>query len=298
MIHFKEISEYLEYINLPQNKLSDIYILDMKSDIVKEVKKSSDKITFDFYIIGLNYIEKGDIRYGRSEYNYSSGDLNMIAPGQIFEWNNVELKPEGYIFLFHKRLLEGSCIADSINNYNALSYPVNHPLQISKVEKDVLLSLMSNIYKEYENSDEIMSFDICVSYIKLLLNYSQRIYDKQYKGAVTVRKKLSATIKNYLADCVEAGILEREGIPNIDVIADRLKLMKTNLKRGIKEETGLSLQKFINHTVIDESKNLLLKPELTVSEVAFRMGFQYTQYYSKLFKQVEGITPKQFRNIR
>jgi|GEM_PF-2322922 len=298
MIHFKEISDCLKYINLPDNRLRDMYILNLKSDKIADIKRSSDKIIFDFYIISLSYINSGNLKYGRSEYNYKSGDLNLVAPGQIFEWKDIELKPEGYVFMFHKRLLEGSCISDSINNYNALNYLVNHPLTISDVEKDILLSIMCNIDKEYNSSDDIMHFDIIISYIKLLLNYSQKIYDKQYKDSDFRRKKIASAIKGYLSECVESGVLEREGIPNIDTIADKLKLMKTNLKKGIKEETGLPLQKFINYTVIDESKNLLLKPELTVSEVAYRMGFQYTQYYSKMFKQVEGISPKQFRDIR
>ncbi len=288
----------MKYINLPDNRLRDMYILNLKSDKIADIKRSSDKIIFDFYIISLSYINSGNLKYGRSEYNYKSGDLNLVAPGQIFEWKDIELKPEGYVFMFHKRLLEGSCISDSINNYNALNYLVNHPLTISDVEKDILLSIMCNIDKEYNSSDDIMHFDIIISYIKLLLNYSQKIYDKQYKDSDFRRKKIASAIKGYLSECVESGVLEREGIPNIDTIADKLKLMKTNLKKGIKEETGLPLQKFINYTVIDESKNLLLKPELTVSEVAYRMGFQYTQYYSKMFKQVEGISPKQFRDIR
>ncbi len=299
MKHFETLSSYSEYLNIPQPEHPRIMVVDLKKDaeLLKNRIKSSPPITNDFYLISMKKVITGAYKYGRTNYDFEKGAMIFTSPNQVLAWDNVELDEDGYAVTFHKDFLNGHKLASTIKSYDFFSYSANEALHLSPKEQLTIESIYQNIYKEYHANPDDFSANIIQAHIDTLLQYALRFYNRQFihrkEHNLSIIKQLNYHLKVYL----EIQTKSEKGIPTVEWLANELQLSQKYLNSLLKKETGKTTLENIHLFLIDEAKNRLLEPNNSVSDVAYSLGFAYPQYFSRLFKKIEGITPKEFSNL-
>ncbi|WP_339844888.1 helix-turn-helix transcriptional regulator [uncultured Dokdonia sp.] len=297
MQHFKTLSAYLEYIELPMPEHPMLSVFTTHGDgFLPCPKDSSPPITNDCYSISLKKIMKGELNYGRTTYDFTNGALICIAPRQVLQWDNsVVYDQKGFSINFHQDFLNGTELAKQIKLYGFFSYSVNEALHLSPKEEKQMISIVDNIALEYNNNQDAFSKDIIISQLSTLLKYANRFYERQFINRKKLSNDLLKLFNNYLNQYFESGELQEKGIPSIDDIATHLSVSKRYLSDTLKKETGKTSTEHIQLYLIDEAKNVLLDPHKTISQVAYDLGFEYPAYFSRLFKKKEGMSPSTYR---
>lgn len=297
MQHFKTLSCYFEYLGLPGPEHPMFSVLYAKGDdFLPCPRESSKPITNDCYSISLKKVVKGSLNYGRTKYDFSNGVLIFISPRQVLQWDSsAVVEQQGFSINFHEDFLKGTILAQQIKKYGFFSYSANEALHLSPSEENQMETIVAQIELEYHNNQDKFSKDIIVSQLSTLCKYANRFYERQFLN----RKELSSSIRErfsrQLNTYFESGHLQEKGIPSIEQIAGKLAVSQRYLRDTLKKETGKTTSELVQLFLINEAKNILLDPDKSVSEVAYELGFQYPQYFSRLFKKTEGISPTAFR---
>lgn len=259
-------------------------------------KESSPPITNDCYSISLKKIIKGHLSYGRTKYDFTNGALIFIAPRQVLQWDSsIVFEQKGFSINFHEDFIKGTELAQQIKKYGFFSYSANEALHLSPKEERQIESIVKNIEIEYHNNQDEFSKDIIISQLSTLLKYANRFYERQFLNRKELSNDLLAQFIQHLGAYFESGQLEERGIPSIEHLADKMSVSQRYLSDTLKKETGKTTTEHLQLYLIDEAKNILLKPNKTISEVAYELGFEYPQYFSRLFKKKEGLSPSQYR---
>jgi len=297
MQHFKTLSAYLDYIELPRPEHPMLSLFSATGEgSLPCPKESSPPITNDCYSISLKKIVKGDLNYGRTKYDFTNGALIFIAPRQVLQWDSsVVYEQKGFSINFHEDFLKGTDLAHQIKKYGFFSYSVNEALHLSPKEERQIELIVENIELEYHNNQDQFSKDIIISQLSTLLKYANRFYERQFINRKELSNNLLEQFNQQLESYFETGQLEENGIPSIEQIADKLSVSQRYLSDTLKKETGKTTTEHLHLYLIDEAKNILLKPNKSVSEVAYELGFEYPPYFSRLFKKKEGISPTEYR---
>jgi len=297
MKHFKTLSAYFNYIQLPLPEHPMFSVLSAKgADFLPCPKKSSPPITNDFYSISLKKIIKGNLNYGRTKYDFTNGALIFIAPRQVLQWDSSAIfEQKGFSINFHEDFLKGTELAHQIKKYGFFSYAANEALHLSPKEEKQIESIVENIEIEYKNNQDEFSRDIIISQLITLLKYSNRFYERQFLNRKELSNNLLEQFNAQLDNYFESGKLQEKGIPSIDQVAEQMSVSQRYLSDTLKKETGKTTTEHLQLYLIDEAKNILLIPNKSISEVAYELGFEYPQYFSRLFKKKEGISPSEFR---
>ena len=299
MKHFKTLSAYFDYIKLPRPEHPMLSVLYAKGEnFLPCPKEHSPPITNDCYSISLKKIVKGNINYGRTKYDFTNGALIFIAPRQVMQWDSsVVFEQKGFSINFHEDFLKGTELAKQIKKYSFFSYSVNEALHLSPKEEKQLEFIVENIEIEYHNNQDEFSKDIIISHLSTLLKYANRFYERQFLNRKELSNNLLEKFNKQLDTYFESGKLQETGIPSIDQIAEQMSVSQRYLSDTLKKETGKTTTEHLQLYLIDEAKNILLNPDKSISEVAYELGFEYPQYFSRLFKKKEGMSPSQFREI-
>ena len=294
--HFKKISEYLEYINLPLAEHPMLHIISENSfeDIYACATNLTEPITSDFYTIVFKEFLSGELQYGRTKYDFSKGVLLFLAPDQILKWDGVTIANKGFSITFHKDFIKGHYLRDEIKKYGFFDYTVNEALLLTPKEEKAISSLFQNIENEYQNNHDDFSSEIILSHISTLLKYSNRFYKRQFRNRLEIGADISSQFKKTMQCYFENHNLETDGIPSINWVAKELSVSSRYLSDALKAETGKTAIEHIHLFLIDEAKNLLLKPNTTISETAYKLGFEYPQYFTRLFKKKVGVSPTEY----
>ena len=297
MKHFKTLSAYFDYIELPRPEHPMLSVLFAKGErFLPCPKESSPPITNDCYSISLKKIVKGHLNYGRTKYDFTNGALIFIAPRQVLEWDSsVVFEQKGFSINFHEDFLKKTELAEQIKKYGFFSYAVNEALHLSPKEERQIESIVENIEIEYNNNQDKFSKDIIISHLSTLLKYANRSYERQFLNRKELSNSLLEQFNKELGTYFESGELQEKGIPSLDQIAEKMSVSKRYLSDTLKRETGKTTSEHLQVYLIDEAKNILLQPNKSISEVAYELGFEYPQYFSRLFKKKEGISPSEFR---
>jgi AraC-like DNA-binding protein len=297
MQHFRTLTEYLDYLELPRPEHPMFSVFSATGDgLMPCPRESSPPITNDCYSISLKKIVKGDLNYGRTKYDFTNGALIFIAPRQVLQWDErVVYDQKGFSINFQKDFLNGTELAQQIKKYGFFSYSANEALHLSPKEEKQIESIVENICIEYQNNQDAFSKDIIVSQLSTLLKYANRFYERQFLNRKELSVDLREQFNQFLAHYFESGNLQLDGIPSIEYIADRLSVSQRYLSDTLKKETGKTTTEHLQLFLIDEAKNILLNPNKTISEVAYDLGFEYPPYFSRLFKKKEGISPTAYR---
>lgn len=297
MQHFKTLSSYLNYLQLPAPEHPMLSIFTAIGDgYLPCPKDSSPPITNDCYSISLKKIVKGEVNYGRTQYDFTNGALICIAPRQVMQWDSsVVYDQKGFSINFHEDFLKGTELAHQIKKYGFFSYSANEALHLSPKEEMQIESIVESMDLEYQNNQDEFSKEIIISQLNTLLKYANRFYQRQFLHRKELSNNLLDQFNQQLKKYFDSGQLQETGIPRIEQIAESLSVSQRYLSDTLKKETGKTSTEHMQLYLIDEAKNILLNPNKTISEVAFELGFEYPPYFSRLFKKKEGVSPTEYR---
>jgi AraC-like DNA-binding protein len=297
-VNFRNITEFNQAQNLPspENPLFSIGSKTLNADEIQNCVSSNKEVSYtnQFYIISLKNIVSGEIIYGRTKYDCETGTLLFSAPNQTYTVKDVVISSESWFIAFHEDFVRGLDIQRRIKKYNFFNYNVNEALHLSPTEEKTIKSIFKNIETEYQNNQDEFSKDIILAHLEALLKYADRYYKRQFLNRKESNSDLFTRFSGILKDYFASNQLEIHGIPTMEWMAEKLGVSHRYMSDSIKSETGKTAIDQLNLYLIEEAKNLLLAPNTTVSETAYKLGFEYPQYFSRLFKKKVGISPKEY----
>lgn len=267
-------------------------------DFSKAAPRKLRKTFYGFYLLILKDTMCGDIRYGHSLYDYQEGTLVFIGPGQIFGSNSGEdtYQPKGKCLAFHPDLIKGTSLGSKINEYTFFSYQVNEALHVSEVERMLILDQLQMIHDELKRTLDKHSKKLIVTNLELVLNYCLRFYDRQFISRNTLNQGILNKFEMLLNEFFSTQEPSSVGLPSVSYFAEKLNLSPNYFGDLVRRETGKTALELIQLKLIDEAKERIHQPEVSVSEVAFSLGFKYPQHFTRLFKKQVGLTPSEYRN--
>jgi AraC-like DNA-binding protein len=298
LIHLQNIIDLHKLFNIGNSYHPLVTVLDF-SKVTERVKQNSKIITNFYSIMFKNYC-KNNIKYGRKAIDFQDGNLICIAPNQTIEIDNeVEEKEDkmGWGLFFHPDLIRSTTLNDKIKSYSFFHYEVSEALHLSDKEKNILFECIQKIQIELQENIDVHSQNIIVSTIELLLNYCSRFYGRQLITRSQANKSTISQIETILTEYFSKPKVEEQGLPTVKFLADKVHLSPSYLSDLLKKETGKNAQEHIHYYLIEEAKSSLLNSDNNISEIALNLGFEYPQYFNKLFKQKTGKTPMEYRNL-
>ncbi len=256
-------------------------------------------LVFDFYSISLKRNFNAKIKYGQQEYDFDEGIMFFISPGQVFgiEVNkDEELKRSGWLLLIHPDFLWNTPLAKKIKQYEYFDYSVNEALFLSEKEEATIISLMQNIQQEYHSNIDKFSQDIIIAQLELLLNYADRFYNRQFITRKISNHNILNRLEDILTEYFNSDALIKKGLPAVGNIAEALNNIAKLFSVMLKVLTSQSTQQHIHDKLIEKAKEKLSVTDLSISEIAYELGFEHSQSFSKLFKSKTDLSPLEFRN--
>lgn len=252
---------------------------------------------YGFYAVFLKDVKCGELKYGRRYYDYQEGTLIFVAPGQVFgaEDNGEIFQPTGHLLMFHPDLIRGTHLSQIIGSYTFFKYETNEALHLSREEREIVMDCFRKITYELKHPVDKHSKGLIVDNIKTFLDYCTRFYDRQFITRDNINRDLLAQFEKLLDGWFATGEAEKKGLPTVQWLADSLHLSASYMSDMLKKETGLSALNFIHAKTIDIAKTELAATEKSISEIAYQLGFQYPQHFTRLFKREVGCSPGEYR---
>lgn len=296
--HFKKVSDYHKQANIAAPEHPLISLVDY-SQVQYPSNIESLKWKQDYYTIGLKRNVPYKFFYGQQEYDFDEGVMTFIAPNQIMSLGeNPNIKtntPSGWLLLIHPDFLWNSSLAKTIKQYEFFGYTVNEALFLSEKEEQMMLNILMQIQGEYQSNIDKFSQKIIIAQIELLLNYAERFYERQFITRNISNHQVLSQLEKVLAEYFTKNQTIENGIPTVQDIADRLNLSPNYLSSMLKSLTGQSTQQHIHNTIIEKAKEQLATPLLSISEIAYNLGFEHPASFTKLFKNKTDLSPSEFR---
>lgn len=279
----------------PQNPL--ISIVDVSKWEIKP-EWIGRKMSTELYSIGLKDASCG-LEYGRNTYDFHEGVLIFTAPQQVMAVRKEQKLDEvrGWMMYFHPDLIRNTPLGQRIDDYHFFSYDVHEALHLSDAEQHTITECTNLIRAEIRERIDNHSHRVIVSTLELLLNYSSRYYERQFNTRTAQNKDIVSRFENLLKEYYQAGQFGLVGIPSIDYFAKKVHLSANYLSDLLKKETGSSTKDHINHFLVEKAKTLLLSDPDSISGIAYKLGFNYPHYFSRLFKTRTGLSPHEYRAL-
>ncbi len=276
-----------------------VSVVDFSKAKIPQKRGDADGVRFGFYAVALKQGEQCIMKYGRNTYDYQDGTLVFLAPGQVIgiDKNILNSPMKGHSLLFHPDLLLGTPLGRSILDYAFFSYEVHEALHISERERQIVLDCFSKIEYELNRGIDKHSKALIAANIELLLGYCQRFYDRQFITRENANRGILEKFEGLLNEYFITDKPRTIGQPTVAWCAAQLNLSANYFGDLIKKETGQSAQEYIQTKLIEVAKERLFDIQKSVSEVAFELGFQYPQHFSRFFKQRVGVSPGEFRGV-
>lgn len=295
MYRINSISEYHKLAGLPQAEHPLVSLIDYS-----QVNYPDDQLSIlqGNYSIALKRGVEGKVRYGQQEYDFNEGLMSFVSPGQLLNITvnrNAKPKPSGWILIINPDFLWGSTLAQKIKEYEFFGYNVNEALFLSPKEEASMIEIMKSIQKEYHSNIDAFSQNIILSQIELLLNFAERYYQRQFITRKINNHELLSKMERWLYDYFNDPELSERGLPNVQQIADELNLSANYLSSLLRNLTGLNAQQHIHQKLVEKAKEKLSTTSQSISEIAFELGFEHSQSFSRLFKDKTQLSPKEFR---
>lgn len=269
-------------------------------DLSKAEKwQSNFRANYGIYALFLKDTKCGDIRYGRQIYDYREGTIVGFAPGQVtgIEMENGQ-RPTAHGILFHPDFIKGTSLGRDIKRYSFFSYDSTEALHLSEQEKMIIMDCLEKIQIELEHSIDKHSKRLICMNIELLLDYCMRFYERQFTTRSEANKDVLVRFEQLLDEYLQSEQLRQEGLPTVKYFADKICLSPNYFGDLIKKETGKTAQENIQNKVLDLAKEWILGTDKTVSQIAYDLGFQYSQHFNRIFKKGVGCTPNEYRKLQ
>ena len=256
-------------------------------------------INYGIYALFLKDTLCGDITYGRQPYDYQEGTIVCFAPGQVASIHAQEgTRPTGYGLLFHPDLIHGTQLGHDIRNYSFFSYEAREALHLSEEERHTVIDCLHKIDTELRRPADKHSRRLITANIGLLLDYCMRFYERQFITRSESNKSVLVKFEALLDDYFQSDKPQTDGLPSVKYFADKVFLSPNYFGDLIKKETGKSAQEYIQTRMIDIAKEMIAGTEKTVSQIAYELGFQYSQHFNRIFKKNTGYTPGEYRKLQ
>jgi AraC family transcriptional activator of pobA len=294
-LKFESLSDAYRAFGLPKPKHPLISIINGATEQAG-INKLPPNHVLSFYKISYKPKFSSKIRYGQNYYDFDEGGLLFAAPGQIIgSYDNEASVCSKFTLLIHADFFLGCPLAKTIKQYGFFSYSANEALHLSEDEKATIMSIYKMIETELNSRIDDFSQDVVISQIELLLNYANRFYKRQF----ITRKAASNDLLQKLEDVLD-GYFNNEqalnkGIPTVQFLSEHLNISPSYLSDMLRSLTGQNAQQHIHHRLIEKAKEKLSTTNLSVSEVAYALGFEHSQSFSKLFKTKTNLSPLEFR---
>ena len=300
--HFSTISEQNKALGIrpPEHPLFDIITMNSTNDNNELVCDDGLSLSSSFYSISLKHITSGELLYGRTKYDCSNGTMLFIGPNQEIATNGVKIDSVARSVCFHEDYIRGHKLHEQLKKYHFFNYSVNEALHLSPKEEKQMATIFDAIESEYHNNLDAFTKDLILSQLSTLLMYANRYYHRQF----LMRKESDSSVYNkfsFLLDKRMKAVFEDSAsIPEVEELAKEMSMTSRYLTDALKAETGRTTKDWIHYVLIDKSKDLLLSTKSSVATIAYSLGFEYPQYFSRLFKNKVGLTPSEYRmeNIR
>ena len=293
---FKTISELHNFRGLPKPEHPLISVINLAD--IKKMPQGKNNLVFDFYSIALKRNFNAKISYGQQEYDFDEGIMFFISPGQIFSIEvekQAAINHSGWMLLVHPDFLWNTPLAKLFKQSEFFHYTVHEALFLSDKEENTIAAIMQNIKHEYHSNIDRFSQNVMLAQLELLLTYSDRYYHRQFLTRKITNHSVLNKLEAILAGYFENDALENKGLPSVQFIANALNMSPNYLSSLLKVLTGQSTQQHIHEKLINMAKEKLSVTDLSVSEIAYQLGFEHPQSFSKLFKTKTNFSPLAFR---
>ena len=291
---FNSISELHKALGLPKPFHPLISLVDY-SHVKADTADLQKGMVFNFYKISYKKNFTGKIKYGQSHYDFDEGGLSFFSPNQLITALEDEADYSGYTLLIHPDFILGHPLGQNIKNYGFFSYSVTEALYLSDKEKKVILGIFENIEAELESAIDQISQDVLVSQVELLLNYSKRFYNRQFITRKTGNNELLVRFETMLSNYFDSDQPSLTGLPTVVQLAGPLNVSPHYLSDMLRTLTGQNTQQHIHQKLIEKAKELLSVGSLSISEIAYKLGFEHPQSFNRTFKKKTKLSPLDFR---
>ncbi|GEN75272.1 helix-turn-helix domain-containing protein [Chryseobacterium hagamense] len=297
IVRIKSITEYHRFRGLPKPEHPLISLVDYSLLQFPEDTRAVNMV-MDFYSVALKRDIGAKLHYGQQIYDFDEGLMSFISPGQVLR---IERDPDslnsgsGYLLQIHPDFLWGSSLAKNIKNYSFFDYSVHEALFLSGKEEAVILHIFENIRQEYHANIDSFSQGLIIAQIELLLKYSERFYNRQFITRKISSHQMLTKVENFLNSYFSSEATPEDGLLSVKDVAGAMNVSSDYLSTMLKQLTGKNAQEHIHQKLIEKAKEKLSATTLSVSEIAYELGFEHPQSFSKLFKIKTNVSPLAFR---
>jgi AraC-like DNA-binding protein len=262
-----------------------------------EVEDGPESGSFMCSFYSVNFKKHCSFLYGRQKFDHGEGTLHCTAPEQLIAFDRTKEagSTEGWGLYFHPELIRNSALGDKIKEYGFFTYSENEALHLSDQEKNTLIAILKQLKKEYHTNIDHYSNELIISNIELLLNYCKRFYGRQFITRTNQNKDILSRFETFISSYFNSDDLKTKGIPSVKYCAEKMNLSPNYFSDLLRSETGKTTQDHIHYYLLDKAKNLLVNSDLSIAEIAYELGFEYAQNFSKLFKKKTGLSPTLYR---
>lgn len=293
----KTISEFHRLRGLPKPEHPLISVVNYK-DFVSPADIGDVNWVLDFYQISLKRGMNGKLKYGQQQYDFDEGIMFFISPNQVFRIEpdaGKNIEKSGWMLLIHPDFLWTAALSKVIKKYDFFGYSVNEALFLSEKEEITITGIIEHIRQEYHANIDKFSQGIILSHIETMLSYCERFYERQFITRKITNHKILDKLEKLLNDYYDDMNILTSGLPTVHYIATELNVSPNYLSRLLKNVTGQTTQQLIQDKVVDKAKEKLATTDLSISEIAYGLGFEHPQSLTKLFKVKTKQSPQEFR---
>jgi AraC-like DNA-binding protein len=288
------VSELHRLLCLPKPVHPLVSVIDLK-DITLISDESLPNIIFNFYSVWLEKDVHGKIRYGQNYFDFDNGAMIFISPGQVVSTVSHHAVTSGWGLIIHPDFLRKHPLSKTIKDYGYFSYAVNEALHLSEKEEMMVTSIVQNIQQEQNSAIDKFSQTLVISQIELLLNYADRFYHRQFITRDQASHDLLTRLENLVSGYFDSEDLTEHGLPTVQWLSEKLNVSPDYLSDMLRTLTGQNAQQHIHNKLIEKAKYLISTTSLTMNEIAYKLGFEHAQSFSKLFRQKTNFSPLGYR---
>jgi AraC-like DNA-binding protein len=293
---FQSLSELHKAMGQPKPMHPLVSVLNY-GEAIFDPKDFEQGIILDFYKISFKTHFSGKLRYGHGFYDFEEGGMSFVAPGQILKMQDEEADYSGMSLHIHPDFIRPYTLNTNIKKYGFFSYSAAEALYLSEKEKETILAVFANIQDELNQRIDTFSQDVIISQLELLLNYSNRFYNRQFITRKAINNDVLSKLENLLIAYFNTEKPLENGVPTVQFVADELQLSTRYLSDLLRSISGQNTQQFIHDKLIEKAKEYIAKGTLSVSEIAYKLGFEHPQSFNKLFKKKTNISPIAFQEL-
>lgn len=300
MVHYKTISEWCQAWQLPKPEHPLISVI--KVDSAVKMRGGDTFTSFcDFYCIALKRVTGAEdlkLKYGQQPYDFNEGIMAFVSPGQVSSLvveKDVEVKQSGWYLIVHPDFLWNTPLANTIKRYEFWDYAVNESLFLSEKEEEIIINIIQNIHRETHANIDKFSKQIIISQLESLLNYAERFYNRQFVMREKANCQIVDRLEKTLTDYLRGEQPRLNGLPTVNNIAAQLHISPKYLSSLLRMHIGQNTQHYIHEKLIERAKERISTSDLSMSEIAYELGFEHVQSFSRLFKAKTKVSPLEFR---